>query len=190
MAFFHAQAPIIQPIQSHHDHSYPASGSTINDELDVETAALIANLALDDFANDMSSIISNDEIAYLLQFGQLDESLSTVADAKDAKSIDSSLVADSDPAHMNPFFTAEEEAVEDRIAAERLSHGEELPAPKSCQTRLEDPNFLDPELITVYVWMIFFRQFVILIDCQFLSGQKWTLRTQIRQGQMRQIASS
>ena len=160
MAFFHAQTPIIQP--PHHDHSYSESGTTVNEELDMETAELIANLALDDLAEHMStrgtrnSLPSNDEIAYLLQCDQLNGFLSTVADAKDAKSV-------------NPFITAEEAAVVDWIAAERLSRGEALPAPKSRQTRLEDPNFImDPELITdftVYVWMIFYRRFVIFIDC-------------------------
>jgi hypothetical protein len=72
MAFVHAQ----EAIQPHHDQPYSASGSTINDELDVETAALIANLTLDNLSDLMGSrkgkarihsLLSNDEIAYLLQ---------------------------------------------------------------------------------------------------------------------------
>ena len=154
MAFFHAQ------IQPHHDHSHSASGSTINDdELDVETAALIAKLALDDLADVMGarkgkaradSLPSDEEIAYRLQSEQYDQWLSFVVDAKLAKSIDGALVTDA--AYLDAFITAEEAAAEDRIAAELLSRGEALPAPKGCQTRLEHPNFvMNPELITVYV---------------------------------------
>ena len=156
MAFFDAQAPIIQPIRPHHDHLYSASasGSTINDELDGETAALIANLTLDDLddllGSDGDSLPSDEAIAYLLQCEQLDQWLSTVTEPKRAKSIDSAHVADA--AILDAFNTAEEAAVEDRIAAELLSRGEALPIPKRCQTRLEDPNFImDPESITEYV---------------------------------------
>jgi hypothetical protein len=174
MAFFDAQAPIFQPIQPHHDHSYSASGSasTANDELDGETAALIANLTLDHLDELMGSrgdsLPEDEAIAYLLQSEQLDQWISTVTDAKVTKSIDSAQVADA--ANLDAFVTAEEAAVEDRIAAELLSSEEALPDPKSCQTRLEDPNFIvNPDLITVYVLMIFFRQFVVFIEFQFLQ---------------------
>lgn len=153
MAFFHAQGPITQP------HLHSASGSTINDELDMETAALIAKLALDDLADVMSSrkgkaragsLPSDDEIAYRLQSEQYDQWLSIVSDAKLAKSIEGALVTDA--AYLDALITAEEAAAEDRIAAELLSRGEALPVPKSCQTRLEHPNFtMNPEVITVYV---------------------------------------
>ena len=139
----------------HHDQSTSASasGSTINDELDVETAALIANLTLDNFADLMDnadSLPSDEAIAYLQQCEQFDQWLSITADVKLAKSIDEALVTDA--AYLDPFVTAEDAAVEDRIAAELLSRGEALPVPKSCQTRLEDPNFImNPELIKAYV---------------------------------------
>jgi hypothetical protein len=159
MAFFHAQASVIQPIQPHHDHSHSVSSSTINDELDVETATLIAKLALDDLADVMDSrkgkaradsLPSDDEIAYRLQSEQYDQWLSIVTDAKLAKSIDGALVTDA--VYLDAFITAEEAAAEDRIAAELLSRGEALPVPKSCQTRLEHQNFImNPELITMYV---------------------------------------
>jgi hypothetical protein len=149
MAFFHA----------HHDHSHSASSSIIDDELDMETAALIAKLALDDLADVMGSrkgkaragsLPSDDEIAYQLQREQYDQWLSIVEDAKLAKSIEGALVADA--AYLDAFITAEAAAAEDHIAAEMLSRGEALPNPKSCQTRLEHPNFImDPELVTVYV---------------------------------------
>jgi hypothetical protein len=158
MAFFHAQASVIQlePIQP---HSHSTSDSTINDELDVETASLIAKLALDDLADLMGSrkgkaradsLPSDDEVACQLQREQYDQWLSIVEDAKLAKSIDGALVTDA--AYLDAFITAEDAAAEDRIAAGLLSRGEALPVPKSCQTRLEDPNFImNPELITVYV---------------------------------------
>ena len=160
MAFFHAQASIIQPIQPHRPHkSHSASCSTIDDELDVETAALIAKLALDDLADVMGSrkgkaradsLPSDDEIAYRLQSEQYEQWLSIVADAKLAKSIEGALITDA--AYLDALITAEEAAAEDRIAAELLSRGEALPNPKSCQTRLEHPNFImNPELITMYV---------------------------------------
>ena len=158
MAFFDAQAPIIQPIQPHHDHSYSASasGSTINDELDSETAALIANLTLDDLDELMGSsgdsLPSDEAIAYLLQCEQLDQWLSTMTDTKVAKSIDSAQVTDAAAANLDTFITAEDAVVEDWIEAEFLSLDEALPDTKSSQTRLEDPNFImDPEFITVYV---------------------------------------
>ena len=163
MASFHAQASIIQPIQPHHGHSHSASGSesgsTIDDDLDIETAALIAKLALDDLADVMGSrkgkaradsLPSDEEIAYQLQSEQYGKWLSIVADAKLAKSIEGALVTDA--AYLDAFITAEEAAAEDRVAAELLSRNEPLPDPKSCQTRLEHPNFImDPEIVTVYV---------------------------------------
>ena len=160
MAFVLAQASTVQlePIQPHHDHSH-ASGSITDDELDVETAALIAKLALDDLADLMDSrkgkaradsLPSDNEIAYQLQSEQYDQWLSILEDAKLAKSIEGALVTDA--AYLDAYITAEEAAAEDRIAAELLSRGEALPVPKSCQTRLEHPNFImNPESITVYV---------------------------------------
>ena len=152
-------ASITQPIQLHQGHSHSASSSSINDELDVETATLIAKLALDDLADVMGSrkgkaradsLPSDEEIAYRLQSEQYDQWLSIVVDAKLAKSIDGALVTDA--AYLDAFITAEEAAAEDRIAADFLSRGEALPVPKSCQTRLEHPNFImNPELITAYV---------------------------------------
>ena len=155
MAFFEAR----EPIQLHHDHSHSASSSAIDDELDMETAALIAKLALDDLADVMvsrkgkgraDSSPSDDEIAFQLQREQFDQWISIVEDAKLAKSIEGALVTDA--AYLDAYITAEEAAAEDRIAAELLSRGEALPNPKSCQTRLEHPNFImDPELVTAYV---------------------------------------
>lgn len=153
---FHARAPIFQQIQPHHDSAAAPSGSNINDEIDAETAALIANLALDDIDNfvgssaDFLSPDSDEAIAYLLsQTEQIDQWLSSVTNAK---SSDSAL--DTKTASLDAFITAEEAAVvEDQIASELLSRGEALPDSKSCQTRLEDPNsiIVNPALITVYV---------------------------------------
>ena len=122
MAFFHAQASIIQPIQPHHGHSHPAGGSAINDELEVETAALIAKLAHDDLMDfrkgkgRADSLPSSDgEIAYQLQIEQYYQWLSVVADAQLAKSIDGT-----DDAYLDAFINAEEAAAGDCIAAELL----------------------------------------------------------------------
>jgi hypothetical protein len=136
MAFFHAQAPIIQPIQPHHDHSHSTSGSIINDELDAETTAQVAKFTIDGLTDD--------------------QWLSIVVDAKLAKTIEGALV--NDAAYPDAFITAEG-------AAELLYGREALPVSKNCQTQLEHPIFfMNPELTTVYVWMIFFRQFV-FIEC-------------------------
>ena len=94
---------------------------SIRDEFDVETAALVAKLAL----NDLADILPADCLP--------------LEDAKLAKSIGDALVTDA--AYLDAFITAEEAAAEDRIAAELLSRGEALPVPKSCQTRLEHPAF-------------------------------------------------
>ena len=153
MAFVHSQ----ELIQPHLDHSHSAISSTIDDELDMVTAALIAKLAHDDLADVMGSrkgkaradsLPSDDEIAYQLQIEQYDQWLSIVEDAKIAKSIEGALVTDA--AYLDAFITAEQAAAEDRIAAELLSRGEALPDPKSCQTRLEHPNFImNPDLVYV-----------------------------------------
>ena len=155
MAFFHTQG-LIQP---RHDNAHSSSSSIIDDELDMETAALIAKLVQDDLAEIMGSrkgkaradsLPSDDEIAYQLQNEQYNQWLSIVEDAKLAKSIEGALITDA--AYLDVYFTAEEAAAEDQIAAEFLSRGEALPDPKSCQTRLEHPNFImNPEFNTVYV---------------------------------------
>ena len=155
MAFFDAQASVIQ----FEPYSHSASGPTINDDLDVQTASLIAKLALDDIADlrasrkgkaRADSLPSDDEVAYQLQSEQYNQWLSIVADAKLAKSIDGALATDA--AYLDAFTTAEDAAAEDRIAAGLLSRGETLPVPKSCQTRLEDPNFImNPEVMNGYV---------------------------------------
>jgi len=139
--------------------SHPPIVRMIEDELDIETAALIAKLSLDDLADVLScrkgkaradSLPSDEEIAHQLQTEQYNEWLSIVEDAKLAKSIGDALVTDA--AYLDAFITAEEAAAEDRIAAELLSRGEALPVPKSCQVRLEHPAFvMDPVFITTYV---------------------------------------
>lgn len=157
MAFFNPS--VIPTIHPH--HSQAASDLPINDDLDTETAALIAKLALDDLADILSSrkgkdradsLPADEEIAYRLQSQQFNEWLSIAKDAKLAKSIDDALVTDA--AYLDALITAEEAAAEDRIAAQLLSRGEALPVPKSCQTRLEHPAFVmdpDPVFITTYV---------------------------------------
>ena len=131
----------------------------MNDELDAETAALIAKLALDDLAEVLGSrkgkaradsSPSDEEIAFQLQSAQYTEFLSIAEDAKIAKSIGDALVTDA--AYLDVFITVEEAAAEDRIAAQLLSRGGALPAPKACQTRLEHPAFrMDPQITTQYV---------------------------------------
>jgi len=146
---------VYPPIAQLHN-SHPASGSAIDNVLDAETVSLIAQLALDDLAEILGSrkgkgradsLPVDEEISYQLQSEQFNEWLSIAEDAKFAKSMDNALVTDA--AYLDILVTAEEAAAEDRIAAELLSRGEALPAPKSCQMRLEHPAFtMDPVFIT------------------------------------------
>ena len=113
MAFFDARAPIFH---RHHDHSRSAGGSTINDKIDAETAALIANLALDDLEDLMDSnsdfLPPDEAIAYLLQSEQIDEWLSRMTNAKLAKNSDSAaLDAEATSSFLDAFIIAEEAAV-------------------------------------------------------------------------------
>lgn len=119
------------PIQPYHDYSRSesAGGSTINNELDVETAALIAKLAHDDLAKVVNSCkgkgradsLPDDAIAYRLQIEQYYEWLSIVADAQLASCIDGTLVTDN--AYLDGF-SAEEVEAGDWIVAELLSRDE------------------------------------------------------------------
>jgi hypothetical protein len=115
MAFIHP--PVIPTIHPH--HSQAASDLAINDDLDTETAALIAKLALDDLADILSSrkgkgradsLPSDEEIAYRLQSQQFNEWLSIAEDAKLAKSIDDALVTDAP--YLDALITAEEATAE------------------------------------------------------------------------------
>jgi len=120
-----------------------------DDDLDAETASLIATLALEDLEEAMnaqkgkaraSSMLNDVDLAYQLQSQQYQAWLSVIEDQKFAKSIGVALVADA--AFLDAFTTSEEAAAEDRLAAQRLFRGEPLPPPKTSQTRLEDPSFV------------------------------------------------
>ena len=120
-----------------------------DDDLDAETASLIAMLALEDLEEAMNarkgkaranSQPTDEELAYQLQSQQYQAWLTITEDQKFAKSIGDALTADT--ALLDAFTISEQAAAEDRLAAQRLSRGEALPPPKAFQTRLGDPAFV------------------------------------------------
>jgi hypothetical protein len=124
-------------------------GPLVDDDLDAETASLIARLALQDLEEAINSgkgkaragsQPTDEELAYQLQSQQYQAWLVTTEDYKIAKSISDALTADA--AYLDAFVTSEEAAAEDRLAAQRLARGEPLPRPKASQTRLENPAFV------------------------------------------------
>lgn len=124
-------------------------GGPIVDDLDAETASLIARLALEDLDEAINARKgkaragfqpTDEELAYQLQSQQYKAWLTITEDYKVAKSISDALTADCD--YLEAFIASEEAAAADRVAAERLARGEPLPPPTTSQTRLEDPAFV------------------------------------------------
>ncbi|KAF8963236.1 hypothetical protein BDZ97DRAFT_1039555 [Flammula alnicola] len=122
---------------------------TADDDLDAETSALIAKLALDDLEQVFTgrkgkaradAPLSDEEYAYQLQSEQFKEWLSIAEDAKYARSLGVALTTDA--AYLDALITAEEAAAQDRRVAEMVSRGEELPPPTAAQTRVEHPAFV------------------------------------------------
>lgn len=122
--------------------------------VDLETAALIAKLALEDLQESaygrrwgkskVGITLSDEAYAYQLQAQQFQEWLTVAEDARLAVSLNDA--SESDAAYLDAIATAELAARDDRNAALALSSGLPLPPPTSNQTRLEDPTFMmDPE---------------------------------------------
>ncbi|KAF5329483.1 hypothetical protein D9619_009199 [Psilocybe cf. subviscida] len=124
-----------------------------DEDIDAETAALIAQLALDDLEEEVSTKkgkaraggpLSDEDLAFQLQYEFLRQQLALVEDEKYARSLASAL--ESDAAILQAHLTAERAAEEDRRAADLVSRGEPLPPPTAIQASLEDPAFvLQPE---------------------------------------------
>ncbi|KAJ3500002.1 hypothetical protein NLJ89_g9985 [Agrocybe chaxingu] len=117
--------------------------------IDVETAALIAKLQLEDLEDTLSrrkgkgragAVPSDEEYALQVQREQYEELLRVAEDAKIATSLRGAV--ETDIAYIEALMLAEEAAREDRRAAEMLSRGERLPPQKDCQIRLENPGFI------------------------------------------------
>ncbi|PPQ95962.1 hypothetical protein CVT26_016128 [Gymnopilus dilepis] len=125
-------------------------------DFDFETAALIAQLALEDLEGVKSgrkgkgradSPLTDEEYAHDLQREHYSQLLAISEDAKFAKSIADALA--SDGAYIEALTTAELAAADDRQAAEMLSRDERLPPPNAVQSRLEDKTFtMHPEPTT------------------------------------------
>ncbi|KDR78118.1 hypothetical protein GALMADRAFT_266649 [Galerina marginata CBS 339.88] len=132
-------------------------GLFIQDGLDIDTAALIAQLALEDLEevfqgrkgkSRADSPLSDEECAFQVQYEHYKQLLAIAEDAKLARSIGDAVAADA--AFLEASITAEAAAEADRRAAEMLSRGEILPAPNATQARLEDPTFImHPEPPTI-----------------------------------------
>ena len=127
-------------------------------DFDFETAALIAQLALEDLEGVKSgrkgkgradSPLTDEEYAHDLQREHYSQLLAIAEDAKFAKSIADALA--SDGAYIEALTTAELAAADDRQAAEMLSRGERLPPPNAVQSRLEDKTFTMHPEPTMYV---------------------------------------
>src|SRR6266545_1539110 len=121
--------------------------------VDLDTAALIAKLALEDLESaygrqfgksKVGAALSDEEYAYQLQAQQYREWITTAEDARLVVSLNDAY--ESDAAYLEAISTAEMAARDDRNAALALSRGQSLPPPTRNQTRLEDPTFkMHPE---------------------------------------------
>ncbi|KAH9476744.1 ATP-dependent RNA helicase DEAH11, chloroplastic [Psilocybe cubensis] len=126
------------------------SYSAIDDyEMDYETSALIAQLALQDIEQAYSSRkgksrfdagLTDEEMAYQLQLESFQRLLAESEDAKLARSLNAAVCADA--AYLEAVMVAEEAANADRRAAQLLSRGERLPKPTAAQARVESRGFV------------------------------------------------
>ena len=140
--------------------AYPSNhpSNLIGLGIDLETAALIARLALEDLESyygrrwgksKVGVALCDEAYAYQLQAQQFQEWLTAAEDARLAVSLDDA--SESDAACLDAIATAELAARDDRNAALALSRGLPLPPPTGHQTRLEDPTFkMDPEPKPMY----------------------------------------
>lgn len=122
---------------------------SVPDDLDFETSALIAKLALEDLDEVLNarkgksregSLPSDEEYAHELQREHYRQLLVITEDAKVAKSIADAVATDG--AYVEALMTAELAAADDHRAAQMLSRGDRLPPPNATQTRLEDRAFV------------------------------------------------
>ncbi|KAH9476628.1 hypothetical protein JR316_0010541 [Psilocybe cubensis] len=118
-------------------------------EMDYETSALIAQLALQDIEQAYSSRkgksrfgagLTDEEVAYQLQLESFQRLLAESEDAKLARSLDAAVCADA--VYLEAVMVAEEAANADRRAAQLLSRGERLPKPTAAQARVESRGFV------------------------------------------------
>ncbi|KAF9528770.1 hypothetical protein CPB83DRAFT_298045 [Crepidotus variabilis] len=117
-------------------------------DLDYETAALIAKLAMEDLDElrgqgkgkaRANAPLTDEEYALQLQSQQYQELLTSTEDARIANSLREASATDA--AYLEALVVAEQAAAEDRRAALALSRGEALPPVQDCQRRLEDPAY-------------------------------------------------
>ncbi|KAH9476745.1 hypothetical protein JR316_0010660 [Psilocybe cubensis] len=117
-------------------------------DLDIETAILIAQLAQEDIEQVLStrkgkaretSPLSDTELACQMQLEIFQQAVVFSEDAVLARSIDAAVAADA--ACLDAFSVVEQAACADRRAAEMLARGERLPARTEAQSRVADPDF-------------------------------------------------
>ncbi|KAF9477426.1 hypothetical protein BDN70DRAFT_861858 [Pholiota conissans] len=98
-----------------------------SDDMDPETAALIAQITLEDRGY--------------------------AEDHRYATSLAFALITDA--AYLESIIVAEEAAAHDRLAAEMLARGEDLPPPSLAQMRMENPSFeVEPDLSVAAVAVV------------------------------------
>ena len=138
--------------------SEPTDSTDFGTDIDAETSALIAKLALEDLEevyggrqskSQVGGSLSDEEYAYQLQAAHYRELLTVVEDSKIARSLREAVETDS--AYVEALRIAEEAALEDRQVALALSRGEPLPQKKACQIEVENPAFLMHPEPPVYV---------------------------------------
>lgn len=120
-----------------------------DDDIDADTAALIAKLYLEDLEDIYRSRkgkaradapLTDEEHATQAQQRYFEQLMAAAEDEKLARSIGTAVEMDQE--YLNAFIVAEAAAVADRRAAELLSRGESLPEPNAVQARLESRNFV------------------------------------------------
>lgn len=118
-------------------------------ELDFATAALIAQLSLEDIESveknrkgksRSDAPLSDEEYAMRLQYESFRDVLTVSEDARIADSMRDAMKTDM--AYLQAAMVAEEAAAADRRAARMLQRGEALPPPNAAQKRVEKRDFV------------------------------------------------
>jgi len=138
---------------------HPHRSTPIDVDIDAETSALIAKLALEDLDESFQGRkgkqradlpLTDQEVAYQMQVAHYQQMLTAAEDAILAKSIAGAVTTDE--AYLNAFIIAEEAAAQDRRAAEMLSRNDRLPERTAAQVRVEQSSFImhpDPPPVSV-----------------------------------------
>lgn len=132
------------------------SSNLLQEALDFDTSALIAQLALDDLEDSRATTeekgkarfdaaLTDAEIAMRLQAEEFEQFPSFAEDSKYAQQLDkldhSAVPTIDEQAQLEAFLIMERAAEDDRRAAEMLARGQPLPPLTENQRRMEQPAF-------------------------------------------------